>query len=1509
MMNISINKNIGNTRLTTFKLQQENVSQILLRIEWDMGDGTVYRDVSSVEHTYNKAGRYDVVYNSIDIEGNEYRFVRVLEVEDLIRDAIQFTNIPYVYSDPGKMSGTFNVGVTSTTIDKPLFVNLFAINSKSIPLKYAPIKYHNLVPTWRFCADEIDYSGVQPIIESMEVSTQPVTSLNDNMVAVTHAVTGMCKFRYIDDISTGLPHKEQPLLLNVTLQTTGFDTYKDSTTHSYGSFANSKVNTATLAWQVNYIPPGTLKLKYDNSTDIHKYVWTDTKIPLLITAQNTSTLYTDLTSTSIAYSYPESNSLTDAKLVRVNLLTSDSLSGDFNVASSSILPDNVRFQKTDYQGVRSSGFIYTECTPLVESMFTKISASVDVFDINVQQALARKEFVFPARYTPQPIAWINNSLEKKLTRVRLAPLPEQLGYTLNQKLPHTILGTVDAFDVEGTKEVNGFNYQLPGEVGIYAIAVLPYNQTVKRGSDTSRSGVVVLDSTNDTIHYYASFHNIDGDEDIVHKSVTLFQFLSTTQSYEEFSKQSSSPAYVSVDSKNNFWVSLFNRHDILKFDSNLNLLTSAVPSLRNYEKTITGLTASDIEVTHNLNTLNPQIQVFNYYRYDLIEDIKINVVDTNRVTITLPPNAEILNQYFRVMVNVQSVNHVINGDFTYKPPLVETDQTDNIWVSYNNIEESCIIKYDTTGKQKWILRLSGALSNYKGIKVCTSIVFDYNNNAYCIINCIEYGEERNISTYNRSILLHIDQDCNIKSTIDLDGTAATHACVDKSSNVWYISDKRNIGYLNVTTLENKLWYLEPNGTLKKVSKLYSSVEITNEDITGFTIDAFERLWVVDSKYNKTVCFYANTTLIESDQIGNVTNVKIYPNTTHGQFIAAGNVASINSNSERKSLYALGDFTGNKWYQKYAKTFPEYTLTGETNVFEVKSLFTSDYELRRKNESFDMTAHLFGLLQPDHMQEWGALKSLIFENVVNTDEVNVNGTYSQSVICSVYNTLSFIIQHNLSLDRPTIQVVSSEDNMLIDSKNYQVIYLNDSSFQIIFSISVIPDEYSELSCDIKVFNNTLNNVDSTHDNVGVKVYEKIANFLENNADINTCSLQQLQSFAVMLGVDFNTFFSDSLTEIQRFIDIASVPYDRLWGYAINAVDEDYDYTVTIGNGSDRIFTVTHDIKNHEIDVKAYVSEDASCYLDIKHFTTHSLVKYFKNIRSMRVLHNFTTSQIKVKAYCDGKLISGIKVNFKEKNAVNITLPEKLNILNKPIKIVLETIAHEQEIINLIRTVHNFSRQRALSYIYNSERVVNTYLTERQANKLKKQLQNLGVDVDIKVAGIVQSSLCIEVEVIYSIIDDNNIQVYFKDFIPSINGCKVVVLPKTLTSTDVINEGEFLGIKDLLSNKRYAISVPPYITTDKQGKNQKLTTYSVQKLIFNGLQLGSRFQDRFTVYKLKRSKQSREKRYNNLIDWESRHTSLDKSITREQWSDSSDSTVDRVFNMLLTRYLCLSRQISK
>jgi len=79
-----------------------------------------------------------------------------------------------------------------------------------------------------------------------------------------------------------------------------------------------------------------------------------------------------------------------------------------------------------------------------------------------------------------------------------------------------------------------------------------------------------------------------------------------------------------------------------------------------------------------------------------------------------------------------------------------------------------------------------------------------------------------------------------------------------------------------------------------------------------------------------------------------------------------------------------------------------------------------------------------------------------------------------------------------------------------------------------------------------FKQIVGDIDSDVETLGKVVYSKIANFVPNTTDIDTCNAAQLRSIATQIGCDIKGFNYTYPGSIQRLVDILSIKYSTLFG---------------------------------------------------------------------------------------------------------------------------------------------------------------------------------------------------------------------------------------------------------------------------------------------------------------------------------------------------------------------------
>jgi hypothetical protein len=88
-------------------------------------------------------------------------------------------------------------------------------------------------------------------------------------------------------------------------------------------------------------------------------------------------------------------------------------------------------------------------------------------------------------------------------------------------------------------------------------------------------------------------------------------------------------------------------------------------------------------------------------------------------------------------------------------------------------------------------------------------------------------------------------------------------------------------------------------------------------------------------------------------------------------------------------------------------------------------------------------------------------------------------------------------------------------------------------------------------------------DSEPTGLGKQVYERIANFTNNNTDIDECTIDNIHNHALLYDVDLQYYNLNYPPTLKRLLDLCSIKHSRLFGtvdYATENYDMYTDYTI-------------------------------------------------------------------------------------------------------------------------------------------------------------------------------------------------------------------------------------------------------------------------------------------------------------------------------------------------------------
>ena len=160
------------------------------------------------------------------------------------------------------------------------------------------------------------------------------------------------------------------------------------------------------------------------------------------------------------------------------------------------------------------------------------------------------------------------------------------------------------------------------------------------------------------------------------------------------------------------------------------------------------------------------------------------------------------------------------------------------------------------------------------------------------------------------------------------------------------------------------------------------------------------------------------------------------------------------------------------------------------------------------------------------------------------------------------TLSARNQYAFNTNSSLLSTVNGLVTLTAYPKNYYEFYKHNENFD--FERTIKDLRFQEILLDKDIFfddfiGTIFGNVSSRYDILGKKLYEKIFNFVSNNADIDLCDINSLISMAGMTddyGIVFDRSLAQEPAEVKRFLDILSVNYNKFRG-GKNKFEENFD----------------------------------------------------------------------------------------------------------------------------------------------------------------------------------------------------------------------------------------------------------------------------------------------------------------------------------------------------------------
>lgn len=834
---------------------------------WTFGDGTTKYNESSATHVYNYPGIYTIGLSAWTVQGLQFVDFATVNIDYVYRDSIIFTQIPDTYGTPGQPSNQpFTVSLTSAKIDQSLSIVLQPFNTNSVPYYAIPEKWRFITPKWRF----VDASNTKKVLDGpLPLSTVPI--YKDSKIV---AVKAEASFYYIDDLSTGRdPDNECPLMIAATLSTESFSYPPESIIYPYASYSNSEVARAVIAWQINDVVPTKLKITENYLNNIYPLKWAGVPIPVMITCvSDTSALssFTDAQSYSTAtLTYPRTNEL--GKLFPVVLSLSSSTVPLISGVHYTVEEPDLHFKAKDEYNNVASGYIFTTITPLTSMIALTGTTFVVVASTTASnQAGSTSSFDFPVGYPIYSNVYISHPSKSTINRLNLVTYPSNICSSIDyyRDLGILVEGAVSFIGVPTLTSTDLVNYTLSGTAGVYGMAFNPVKNVL---------------------------YTCDVDQNLISTYSSGTTLTKTIQLSAILGNEVLAPSYVSIDKVGNVWISLFDDHKILKFDSDLNYLLSAAP-------------VNDAENALSLDGDPGFVTQENTFLINL-EGYEVNIETTN-------------------------------------PPVVETDMDSNVWTCYPDVASSLLVKFDSNGNE--LLKADG-----------------FPGNSFPVSLAINASNEVWVACKNTNNILCYDETGTLVDSVSA-LLRPSYIAMDRSNNVWIAHGYNLCSVYNTTTSEISTWKVSASTqefvrvheyTVDDIKKCLQEDEIWG----GLATDVYDRVWMIDSPNNSIVGF-------SSKDPSNFRFYDVLPHADTQYILKTGdafvtNIPSINV----RSAQAGGDWTGNRWYQKYSGEYNTIPIHGNSTEFKIYDIDNS-FQVTKVNESFDYSSYLKSLALPEILSQ-------------------------------------------------------------------------------------------------------------------------------------------------------------------------------------------------------------------------------------------------------------------------------------------------------------------------------------------------------------------------------------------------------------------------------------------------------------------------------------------------------------------------------------------------------------
>ena len=539
--------NNGYANITPFQFTASLASSLSAQyILWNFGDGGISNQ-QNPSHIYKIPGQYIVTLNVYSTTQN-VSLSSTINAGLILNESIYYSFVP-----PPAFAGHLNrypfTLTFTSSVSGPHYIDLAAQFSRSYETQNPRNKWSFLRPEWRFL--DLNGNTITEIIPSETTIYANQFGLITNQANGFFAgVTGTASFYFVDDIynfDLALNNKSYTTLI-ATLRTNQIRSLHDSFNADYNlpSFSNS-LATASCPYKVLWRNPDNIAIKENGIRDYINPRWPSAIQPIVA--------YTDYTIpypdtwidgngassfwNPYSYAFCHNIPVDSSNAIQLNLVSVG--------FSATFVPTPTQFQWIDNTGYKTPGYYRGTFT-------TNVSAANNV---SLSANLTYSIPILSAQYV-NPTLWISNPEAGMMAAAQYIYSP---ALSAAFDTPNLNIAQVYPFDMPIITQPDFTNdpMALSGFHGINAIASLPAP----------------------TYHAWA----LDSEMNSLYRINTMGQILCAIDINGVVAKNNLgflvnnqvSPLGMTLDSKQNIWMTLYDSISTLKFDSYGNFLFATTP--------------------------------------------------------------------------------------------------------------------------------------------------------------------------------------------------------------------------------------------------------------------------------------------------------------------------------------------------------------------------------------------------------------------------------------------------------------------------------------------------------------------------------------------------------------------------------------------------------------------------------------------------------------------------------------------------------------------------------------------------------------------------------------------------------------------------------------------------------------------------------------------------------------------------------------------------------------------